>query len=76
VTYLKAQPSATTARALKSLSNEMDTLVVQGRDVHWLMHGKSTDSSLKSKDWAVVGERKSTSRNITMLRRLHAKLES
>ena len=23
-----------------------DTLVVAGRDVHWLMHGKSTDTKL------------------------------
>ena len=53
----------------------MDVLVVQGRDVHWLMHGKSTDSSLKSKDWAIVGKHNSTSRNVTMLRKLHSKLE-
>jgi uncharacterized protein (DUF1697 family) len=76
VTFLKSVPSVATTRALESLSNEMDTLVVRGRDVHWLMHGKSTDSSLKSKDWAIVPRRQSTSRNITMLRGLVAKIEA
>ncbi len=76
VTFLKSPPNAAVARELESLSNEMDTLVVRGRDVHWRMHGKSTDSSLKSKDWAtLVGEHRSTSRNIAMLRKLVAKLE-
>jgi uncharacterized protein (DUF1697 family) len=75
ITFLKSVPDATTRRALESLSNQMDVLVVQGRDVHWLMHGKSTDSSLKSKDWAIVGRHHSTSRNVTMLRKLVAKLD-
>jgi len=75
VTFLKDTPSAATAKALETLSNDMDTLVVHGRDVHWLMHGKSTDSSLQSKDWAaLVGKLGSTSRNITMLRKLDAKI--
>ncbi len=74
VTFLKSSPSVATTRALESLSNAMDTLVVQGRDVHWRMHGRSTESSLTSKDWSIVGERASTSRNITMLRKLVAKL--
>lgn len=74
VTFLKSPPSAATARALESLSNEMDKLVVRGRDVHWSMHGRSTESSLKSKDWAIVGEHASTSRDITMLCKLLARL--
>ena len=75
VTFLKSSPSAAVARALESLSNDMDTLVVQGRDVHWLMHGSSMESSLKSKDWAIVGKHGSTSRNITMLRKLVDRLD-
>jgi uncharacterized protein (DUF1697 family) len=74
VTFLKAPPDAATARVLTSLSNEFDTLVVRGRDVHWRMHGKSTDSRLKKKDWEVVGKNNSTSRNINMLRKFAAKL--
>jgi uncharacterized protein (DUF1697 family) len=75
VTFLKSTPTAATSRALESFSNDFDTLVVRGRDVHWLMHGKSTDTTLKKKQWNVVGERASTSRNITMLRKLDEKLE-
>ncbi len=74
VTFLKAPPAAATARALRSLSNDFDTLAVRGRDVHWRMHGKSTDSKLKKKDWEIVGKNHSTSRNINMLRKFAAKL--
>lgn len=76
VTFLKSTPDAVVARALEASSNDFDTLVVIGREVHWRMHGKSTDTRLKKKDWAVVGEHASTSRNITMLRKLVARLES
>jgi uncharacterized protein (DUF1697 family) len=75
VTFLKAVPGAATKRELESLSNDFDTLVVRGRDVHWRMRGKSTDSSLKKKDWRIVGDNASTSRNVNMLRRLLAKIE-
>jgi hypothetical protein len=40
------------------------------------MRGKSTDSKLKKKDWEIVGKNASTSRNMTMLRRLVAKIDS
>ena len=75
VTFLKSPPPAEVARALEGLSNDVDTLVVAGRDVHWRMHGTSMESSLKQKDWAILGEHATTSRNMTMLRKLIAKLE-
>lgn len=75
VTLLKSPPTPGVAQALEALSNEMDTLVVRGRDVHWRMHGKSTASTLQSKDWDIVGKRCSTSRNMTMLTKLAAKLQ-
>ena len=57
-------------------ANDFDTLVVAGRDVHWRMRGKSTDTKLKTKDWdAIVGRHRSTSRNMTALRKLVDKLE-
>ena len=41
------------------------------------MHGTSTASKLKTKDWdAIVGRHCSTSRNVTMLRKLSEKIES
>ncbi|HEY3723016.1 MAG TPA: DUF1697 domain-containing protein [Acidimicrobiia bacterium] len=76
LTFLKAAPDGATSRALEQLSNDFDTLVVHGRDVHWRMRGKSTDSKLKKKDWEIVGKNASTSRNMTMLRRLVAKIDS
>jgi hypothetical protein len=75
LTLLKARPTAAERRALEALSNDFDTLVVDGLDVHWRMRGKSTDTLVKTKDWEqVIGRHRSTSRNVTMLRKLVAKL--
>ncbi len=61
---------------LEGLSNDFDTLVVVSRDVHWLMHGRSIASTLKTKDWdRIVGRHRSTSRNVRMLRKLVEKLD-
>lgn len=71
VTFLKAPLSAAGAAELEGLSNDMDTLVVRGREVHWRMHGKSTDTTIPQKDWArIAGKLQTTSRNMTMLRKL------
>ncbi|MEY2448141.1 MAG: hypothetical protein QOH79_1617 [Acidimicrobiaceae bacterium] len=76
LTFLKSSPTAARARALEALTNRFDTLVVQGRDVHWRMRGKSTDTKLGTKDWeSLVGRHRSTSRNMTMLRKLVDKLD-
>jgi hypothetical protein len=41
------------------------------------MHGKSTDTKLKTKDWeGIIGRLQSTSRNMTMLRKLVAKVDA
>ena len=46
-------------------------------DVHWLMHGKSTDTEVPTKAWeGVIGRHRSTSRNTTMLRKLVAKIDT
>ena len=75
LTFLKDAPSAAQRRALEALSNDYDTLVVRGRDVHWRMHGRSSDSKLTGKRWAdIVGDRRSTSRNTRMLRALAEKI--
>lgn len=75
VTFLKDRPSRAQATALESLSNEFDTLVVDGRDVHWLMRGKSTETKLPTKAWdEIVGHHRSTSRNTNMLRKLADRL--
>lgn len=77
VTFLKTAPSAGDAKRLEALSNDVDTLVVHGADVHWRMRGKSTDSRLARRDWEkVLGPLSSTSRNVTMLSRLVAKIDA
>jgi uncharacterized protein (DUF1697 family) len=75
ITFLKKAPAAATAKALEAASNDFDTLVVDGREVHWRMRGKSTDTKLKAKDWRPLGEFGSTSRNVNMLGKLGAKLD-
>jgi uncharacterized protein (DUF1697 family) len=74
ITFLKDPPSAATKRALEGASNDFDTLVVVGRDVHWLMHGKSLDTTVPKSTWDLVGARQSTSRNTNLLGKLVAKI--
>ncbi len=77
VTFLKVKPSDADARALEALSNDFETLVVDNREVHWRMHGKSTDSRLAKRDWErILGVNTSTSRNTTMLTKLLAKIDA
>ena len=77
VTFLKNTPNAEGATALQALSNDFDTLIVSGRDVHWRMRGKSTDSKLTKRNWEkILGTNSSTSRNMNMLEKLSAKIES
>jgi uncharacterized protein (DUF1697 family) len=77
VTFLKKAPSGGAAKELEALSNDFDTLVVQGADVHWRMHGSSIESRLAKRHWEkVLGPLSSTSRNVKMLTKLSAKLGS
>jgi uncharacterized protein (DUF1697 family) len=77
VTFLKDAPSAAQRDALEDESNDFDTLVVRGRDVHWRMHGRSTETRVGGRKWAaIVGDKRSTSRNTTMLRKLTDKIEA
>ena len=76
VTFLRRPPTAGQAAQLEALSNDMDTLEVHDGDVHWLMHGKSSDSTLVKANWEkILGPNSSTSRNTTMLRKLVDKLD-
>jgi uncharacterized protein (DUF1697 family) len=75
ITFLKDSPTAAQRHALEALSNDFDTVVVQGRDAHWRMHGRSTATTAGGRKWAgIVGEHGSTSRNTTMLRVLVDKI--
>ena len=77
VTFLADPPTPSQRHGLESLSNDVDTLIVDGREVHWLMHGKSTDSTLVKRHWEqLLGTNSSTSRNRTMLVKLIEKIEA
>ncbi|HEX3621111.1 MAG TPA: hypothetical protein VHT97_02235 [Acidimicrobiales bacterium] len=77
VAFVKERPSAGQAKALEALSNDFDMLVVQGRDVHWLMHGRSIETRITTKAWdAIVGRHRSTSRNATRPRRLMERMQA
>ena len=76
VTFMKSSATGTRRRALEDLSNDFDTLVVHGSEVHWRMRGKSTDTKVPKRAWEkVLGADASTSRNMTMLRKLAASLD-
>ena len=75
VTFLKTAASKNQAEAIENLSGDFDTLVVAGSEVHWRMRGRSSDSPLVKRDWErVLGPNSSTSRNLTMIRKLVPKL--
>jgi uncharacterized protein (DUF1697 family) len=77
ITFLKSPPTSSQRRDLEALSNDFDTIIVDKADVHWRMHGKSTDTKLPTKKWEnILGPRRSTSRNVTMLRKLLEKIEA
>jgi len=75
VTFLKKAPSASAAKAIEALSTDFDTLVVQGADVHWRMHGRSIESQIAKRHWEqILGPLSSTSRNVKALTKLSAKI--
>ena len=75
ITFLKQAPPAAVKRALEAASNDFDTIEVHGRDVHWRMRGKSTDTKIKGSTWKALGEHASTSRNVNLLTKLVAKID-
>ena len=75
VTFFRHPATPAQVAALEGLSNGTDTLVVGGREVHWRIRGTVMTSELKSKDWAGTGIGPSTSRNLTGVRKLLAKLD-
>jgi uncharacterized protein (DUF1697 family) len=62
-------------RAVEAMSNDRDQVLVRGRDVHWLIRAKSTETTLGPKQWldALPGN-PTTARNMTMLTKLATRL--
>ncbi len=62
-------------KAVEAMSNERDTVVVRGRDVHWLIRARSIETSLGPRQWAkALPGNATTARNVTMVERLAVKL--
>lgn len=74
VAFLRKAPSASGRKAIEAMSGDVDELQVHGAEVHWRIEGKSLDTELKAKDWKAAGAGLNTTRNITMLTKLAAKL--
>ena len=74
VAFLRRKPTAAERKAIEEKSTPSDSLVVDGREVHWLIQGRMMDSELKPKDWDVLGQ-PTTTRNTTMLAKLAEKLD-
>ncbi|MCA9599916.1 MAG: DUF1697 domain-containing protein [Myxococcales bacterium] len=70
VAFLRNAPGKKVAQQIEALSNDVDTLKVKGREVHWLIEGGVSGTSLKGKDWGAMGGETTTTRNTTMLRKL------
>jgi uncharacterized protein (DUF1697 family) len=67
--------SATERAAAEGLSNELDEVVLVGRDLHWLIRDRSVNTSLDAKAWRrALPDNPTTARNVTMVERLVDKL--
>ena len=69
------KPTAAEKKAVTAMSNDHDEVALKGRDFHWLIRSKSTETTLGPKQWrdALPGN-PTTARNTTMLAKLIAKL--
>jgi uncharacterized protein (DUF1697 family) len=62
-------------RTVQAMSNDRDEVVVRGRDVHWLIRAKSTETTLGPKQWLdALPDNPTTARNMTMVTKLAARL--
>lgn len=62
-------------KAVQAMSNDRDEVVVRGRDVHWLIRAKSTETTLGPKQWLeALPDNPTTARNMTMVTKLAERL--
>jgi len=67
--------TAAEKKAVTRLSNDHDEVVIRGRDVHWRIRSKSTETTLGPKRWkAALPDNPTTARNMTLLVRLAKQL--
>ncbi len=67
--------SAADKKNVEAMSNDHDKCVVVGRDVHWLIRSKSTETTLGPRRWLqALPDNPTTARNTTMMAKLVDKL--
>jgi uncharacterized protein (DUF1697 family) len=76
VAFLRKAPTATAKKATEALSNDQDRLAVHGTELHWLVHGGFSDSSIKTSVLAKALGQPWTTRNTKSLRKLAERLRT
>ena len=74
VGFLREAPGTAASRATAALSNDRDRFEVHGSELHWLIHGGMSDTSVKATVLAKALGVPFTTRNTTSLRKLAATL--
>ena len=74
VGLLKTAPSAASVRAVEAMSNDVDTLVIYGRELYWRCNKRFSDSTLQGPKLGKTLGVAMTTRNVTTMRRLAKKL--
>lgn len=74
VAFLRRAPTAAAKKATEALSNDQDRFEVHGTELHWLIRGGVTDSSVKSSVLTKALGRPWTTRNTKSLRKLASTL--
>jgi uncharacterized protein (DUF1697 family) len=74
IAFLRCAPAAAARSATAALSNHQDRFEVHGKELHWLIHGGVSDSSVKTSLVTKTVGQPFTMRNTKSLRKLAALL--
>lgn len=74
VAFLKQHPGAQVADRLHRMRTDYDELRVHGRELYWLARGRTSDSTIWRTPMEKVLGGPATSRNVTTVRKLAARL--
>ncbi len=74
VGLLKSAPTSAAARAVEAMSNDVDTLVIDGRELYWRCNKRFSDSTIQGPKLGKALGVPLTTRNVTTVRKLAKKL--
>ncbi len=75
VAFLKQHPGTQVAERLHGMRTDYDELRVEGRELYWLARGRTSDSVVWRTPMEKVLGGPATSRNVTTVRKLAARLQ-